>query len=481
MKRTFLSIFAVLFFAALMQAQIVITEISYNPPEAGTDSLEYIELHNKSAMQVDVSNWSFSKGFVYKFAAGTVLNPGEYVVISKTEITFNSIFGFKPLVWEAPGALTNGGETITLVNAAGAFIDSVAYTNITPWPLSANGMGGSLVLCDVNADNNVGSNWIASTKATGKIVNGIEVKGSPGAAETCAPVVPPTYPVRTIAQMTTENTSGVADSVNASCTLTGTVNITNLRAAGLQFSIQDNSAGVTVFRQTGNFGYTPKVGDKVLVKGIMQQFNGLNQVVADTVLFQSANAPLTAVTVTALNEDTESEFVKINRTLRLVDAAQWTTGVGASGFSAAAVDVNSPLDTISIRIDNDITALYNAPAPVGSFTLSGVCTQFDASSPFTSGYQILPRAINDIGSVATFEPLDVQVVVAPNPVSDLLRLSSSDLVDRVIVTDLLGREVARVENPMQQTEIVSAAWPNALYAVTLWKDAKSKTILVVKQ
>ena len=79
--------------AVFAQAQIVITEIMYNPPESGTDSLEYIELYNNSAATVDLSGWNFTQGFVFTFPAGSSIAAGQYITISKTTFTFNSIFG----------------------------------------------------------------------------------------------------------------------------------------------------------------------------------------------------------------------------------------------------------------------------------------------------------------------------------------------------------------------------------------------------
>ena len=45
------SLLLLLFFSTLqlVNAQVVITEIMYNPPESGQDSLEYIELYNNNA------------------------------------------------------------------------------------------------------------------------------------------------------------------------------------------------------------------------------------------------------------------------------------------------------------------------------------------------------------------------------------------------------------------------------------------------
>jgi Bacterial Ig domain len=288
------------------------------------------------------------------------------------------------------------------------------------------------------------------------------------------------YPVRTIAQMTTEGATGVADSTTKTCTMEGVVNITNLRTNGLQFSMQDGGAGITVFRGTGNFGYTPTINQRVRVQGTIQQFNGLIQIIADTVIATAITTVIAPSVITTLAEDQESEFVQINRVLRLVDPVQWATGVG-TGFTVFAVDTAIPTDTVSIRVDNDITDFFTAPPPAGPFSIQGVCSQFDSTDPFTSGYQIFPRKIGDIVTLATFEPLEIDLTFAPNPVQDLLRLTMSEQVDRLIVTDMAGRQVTAIESPALQTQIATAQWAAGAYAVTLWSAGKSLTVRVVKQ
>ena len=55
MKNLF-SLIILLFWGLATHAQIVITEISYNPPESGNDSLEYIEIHNPGQAAVDLTH-----------------------------------------------------------------------------------------------------------------------------------------------------------------------------------------------------------------------------------------------------------------------------------------------------------------------------------------------------------------------------------------------------------------------------------------
>ena len=56
-------VFACAALTASTLAQVVINEIHYNPPGAdGTVLLEFIELHNRGASAVDISNWRLTFG-----------------------------------------------------------------------------------------------------------------------------------------------------------------------------------------------------------------------------------------------------------------------------------------------------------------------------------------------------------------------------------------------------------------------------------
>ncbi|MEI6409788.1 MAG: lamin tail domain-containing protein, partial [Bacteroidota bacterium] len=132
MKKMLLTLLVICAAISLSQAQIVITEIMYNPPESGTDSLEYIELYNVSNASVNMEGWSMF-GVEYVFPAFT-LAPGKYVVLSKNAAALQSVLGVSTTQW-TNGALTNSpGETIKVLNAAGATIDEVTYVNAAPWP-----------------------------------------------------------------------------------------------------------------------------------------------------------------------------------------------------------------------------------------------------------------------------------------------------------------------------------------------------------
>lgn len=572
MKKTSLTLLLFLAIITAASAQIVITEIMYNPPESGTDSLEYIELYNNSGAAVDVSGWNFSQGVEYTFPAGTIMQAGSYVTIAKSASVFQSVFGFAPVVWVTNGALTNSpGEDIELRDANGAVIDYVDYMNAAPWPTEANGLGSSLVLCDYNSDNNVATNWIAATTGTGVTINNREVKGNPGAASGCNNpgtivanpdnvfassgqskifdvlfndqfvgtvtsmmiTTPPTqgsatvvgnkisytsnqgfcgtdqleyqvcnanscgtatvtidvrcYPVRSIASMTTETTDGVADSLNQTCSLQGVVYGVNLRPItganpSLLFTLIDAQGnGISVSSLNGQFGYTVQEKDNVTVHGIITQFNGMTEIQPDTIIKNSANnALVTPTQVITHSEDTESKLIKINN-LHLVDNAEWTTGVGASGFNVRAVSDDNPNDTILIRIDRDVET-YNAPVPPQPFNLTGLGGQFDATSPYTSGYQVLPRYNLDINTLVGTVIVDyaTEITLSPNPVSSMLTIDMKKSFDRVTIMTALGRKVKTLISPDQTHNVDVSLLPSGTYFVRFEKGNAVWTTQFVK-
>lgn len=137
--------------------KIVITEIMYNPPESGTDSLEFIELYNYDTGPVNLKDCSFSDGVTFTFPEYE-LPEGEYLVVGKDSFALYNTFGIQALEWTS-GSLTNSGELILLKDALGQTVDSVWYDDHDPWDPMCAGRGYSLELCDPGSDNALGENW----------------------------------------------------------------------------------------------------------------------------------------------------------------------------------------------------------------------------------------------------------------------------------------------------------------------------------
>ncbi len=173
------------FMLNVCSAQLTITEISYNPPESGTDSLEYIEVLNTSGATLDLTGYTFSAGVEYNFA-GT-LAKDAYLVISKSSTAMLLKFGVEAVSW-ADGSLNNAGEAITIVNAAGDTIDHVNYDDVNGWPNEAagtDGAGASIELCDPISDNTLAASWKVSKKSAGILINDLVLYGTPGQDPQC--------------------------------------------------------------------------------------------------------------------------------------------------------------------------------------------------------------------------------------------------------------------------------------------------------
>ncbi|MBM3433256.1 MAG: T9SS type A sorting domain-containing protein [Bacteroidetes bacterium] len=202
-------------------------------------------------------------------------------------------------------------------------------------------------------------------------------------------------PTRTLPQVKGINAQGIPDSNNKMCKLVGTVLGVNTQTfattGNLAFTIHDGSVGFGVFGAgTKNLGYTVNEGDVVRIIGVIGHFNGLAQINADSIVVVSTNATLpTPVVITELGEVTESQLIRMND-VYVINPAQWTNA--GSGFS---VNVTDGTDTIQLRIDADVSDVYNSVCPVGTFDVVGIGGQFDNSAPHTSGYQFLPRYLAD--------------------------------------------------------------------------------------
>lgn len=459
------------------ESELVINEFMYNNP--GTDDYEFLEIFNAGDVPIQMEGYRLTTGVTFTFPNFT-LPAGGYVIVAVDSAKFRMAFNVTAFQWNSSQALNNTGELITLVNPADAIMDTVRYSSTAmPWPASANGGGPSVQLCDPASDNSNGTNWAASAAATGFFVNGIEVLATPGAANNCEPPAPVNYPPYEIGVVTTTNADGVPDSLNVRCQLQGTVYGINLRTTGLQFTIiDDQNDGIAVFSAASDFGYSVEESNEIIIRGRVTQFNGLTQILPDTVILVAQSNPLIpATTVTQLNETTESQLVRIEN-LTLVDPAQWT-----NAGAAFNVDATNGTNTFQIRIVST-SNIFGTTAPTGTFHLTGIGGQFDATAPYSEGYQIFPRYLTDIDVInSVSDPVKVNqdIRISPNPALDLILIRAESAFDAVRVTDAAGRTVYfHWFAPVTELNLDTTTWKRGTYQVAVMSGKTTRLVQVVK-
>ena len=179
MKLNFFATFLTIILAfGISNAQLVITEIMYNPPESGSDSLEFIEIHNAGDIMVSLEDYTL-EGVSFTFPDFDLFEQ-QYVVVCVDSAVHKNVFGNDAFQWPDRQGLRNTGETISLLDNNGVLVDSVRYTPNVEWQETANGDGASLELCNPLQNNDDPFFWRSSREATGIFINGKEILASPG-------------------------------------------------------------------------------------------------------------------------------------------------------------------------------------------------------------------------------------------------------------------------------------------------------------
>ena len=146
---------------------LVISKIHYKPLEEGgysSKELEFIELTNNSNRTRDLTGYYIRElGISYQFLSNATVAANEKIYLSGDATAFEDFYGFAPF-GKFTRDLSNSSYKIILSDAYGNTIDEVWYTDSDPWPESADGDGPYLQLVDLNSDNSLASNWIASSE-----------------------------------------------------------------------------------------------------------------------------------------------------------------------------------------------------------------------------------------------------------------------------------------------------------------------------
>lgn len=462
------------------KSQIVINEIMYNIPGNGEDE-EYVELVNSSSSPISLAGYTLNdNAAILTFTTQTIPAYG-YLVIAGDSTNFHGTFGFAPdAEWTA--SLSNTSDYIVLKDTGGLVLDSVNYDDGAPWPVEADGQGYSIQLCDSSMDNNDGNNWGISHNYIGlNNQTGIDsIFGTPGMANGCTGTPPPApYLLRTIDQVNDADTAGIADSLGLNVELRGIVHCVDLDGdAGYDFPMANsNGEGIRVFSFSDVTSYIVTAGDSLHVFGTIAQFNGLIQVQPDSIsLISGGNPMVTSTVVTSLSEMTENKYVELQG-VHLVDTNEWTN-IG-TGFNVRVTDGSA--DTSVVRIDADIN-LFGTPAPMGNFHVKGWGGQYDASNPYTEGYQLLPCDTSDINLVTTSvkELSNTDLVVYPNPTNDRLNLIGVSGIEFVEVYSNLGQRVFDYAGNIKSIDVTNFQAGNYVLVIKSKDAIYNKHFVVIK-
>ncbi len=143
-------------------AKLTISEINYNSsPEI--DAHDWIEVKNYGTIDLDISGWKLGdeqENHRFVFPTGTVLSPGEYLVVPENAHEFKEAY---PTVTNLAGELgfnlSNSGEEIRILDYRDSLYLFINYNDQSPWPAEADGSGYTCELQDPFSDINNGSNW----------------------------------------------------------------------------------------------------------------------------------------------------------------------------------------------------------------------------------------------------------------------------------------------------------------------------------
>ncbi len=174
--------------ASPASSNLLITEIAYLPPDAGTagelaittdrDDFEFVEIMNLGPQALDLSGVRLAGGVRFEFGPGVSMPAGARWVVVANRAAFLARFGAdlaSVVAGEFVGQLANEGEVLRLETAAGQVLHELHYLPGPPWPVGTDGPGSALTLIDPNPASSTGEpgSWRVSRAP----------KGSPGSSD----------------------------------------------------------------------------------------------------------------------------------------------------------------------------------------------------------------------------------------------------------------------------------------------------------
>jgi len=192
----------------------------------------------------------------------------------------------------------------------------------------------------------------------------------------------------------------VPDSLGKTFKVIGVVNSVNWGTSSNYFSytIQDGSAGIDLYK-SGGVGDTLHVGDRVLAKGTVTQYNGLTELSLGnfttdlTILDTGRTLTPKVITLAELNKNGES-YESMLATIKGVAPAPSNTVSWPAANSNAGIKIWDGYNMGTMYIDKD-AELDGTTEPTYPVDVTGVVNQYSAATPPDNGYEIQPMFSSD--------------------------------------------------------------------------------------
>ncbi|HKK75726.1 MAG TPA: T9SS type A sorting domain-containing protein [Saprospiraceae bacterium] len=279
-------------------------------------------------------------------------------------------------------------------------------------------------------------------------------------------------------------------------TIEGVINSPDYGYENGQFFVQNNTGGLRVFftevgGEMGAFASYDQ-GDTVRIQGRTDILGGALEVLPDFVdLIASGDSIPSPVKITPADLELNSVYQGMRveiAGLTLSDKSQWPVSPITNG-EAMDVEVTANGTSFLIRIDRGQSFFDGSTPPEEPFTLRGILSHSEEE------VYILPFYESDISAETatnTFEALklDNNLKVYPNPVKEEITLEvlpQAGTVDRVILTDLLGRTVAQYTGLNARNQILRLPVPARLrsgqYFLSVWTEngLRASKLMAIKK
>ena len=433
--------------------QPVINEVYYDPPS--TDAGCFTEIKGPPGTNlngytlVGINGNGGSEYATISLSGHTIPIDGYFVVAQDN--TVQNYDMIDPLAdWQNANYQGTGEGDNVVLKLNGNTVDALGYGTFSP---SGTFAGEGDPAPDV------------TSASLGRSPDGIDTNNNfadfaefanptPGASNGGGPPEPTTYDC---GELQLDDQDGIPIHAGEYVQVTAVAIVANqvFDTSGTNFYIQDDFGGVNIH----NYDVIAVVaeGDCVTVLGTLGHYNGLTQIddpYLDYTNHGAGTLPdpilLTTQVIATSGEDYESTLARLEG-CNIVGGDPWP-----SSGNNANILIDDGSGSCTLRIDKD-TDLDEWTGPTSAFNLVGIITQYDYTSPYTEGYQILPRRVEDFTPYSGVSGNQPEVVrefkllpVYPNPfnpnatISYWLTNPTEHL--RLSVFDITGRLVTILHN-----------------------------------